>query len=133
MNIFLIGSRYVNSITMRLPSMLGRLGCKVVGYIDTFAFAQKYQNEHPEIDVKRCFKGDLQLPVSFYERVHKTKVDYDCIVIEQNGYSFKNDVDIPVIYYHRDTPTPLFMFDMDILLYRFKAMEIQIPKDQLLV
>ena len=129
MNIFLIGSRYVNSITMRLPSMLGRLGCNIVGYIDTFAFAQKYQNEHPEINVNDCFKGNSQLPVSFYKEVNNEKIKYDAIVIEQNGYSFKNDVDIPVIYYHRDTPTPLFMFDMDVLLYRFKSMEKQIPKD----
>ena len=113
---------------MRLPSMLGRLGCKLVGYIDTFAFAQKYQNENPDINVNDCFKGNSQLPVSFYEKVNKQNIKYDCIVIEQNGYSFKNDVDIPVVYYHRDTPTPLFMFDMDVLLYRFKSMEKEIPK-----
>jgi len=129
MNIFIIGSRYINSTTIQLPKMLGMLGCKVVGFIDTFAFAQRYQQEHPKFDVNACFKKGGFLPISFYKELVDKKSKFDCIVVEQNGYSFTNDVDVPVIYYHRDTPTPLFMFDMDILLYRFKAMETQILKD----
>jgi glycosyltransferase involved in cell wall biosynthesis len=113
---------------MQLPKMLAHLGCGVVSYIDTFAYANKYKEKYPEIDIEACFKGDKTLPISFYEEIKPKNVKFDCVFVEQNGYSFNNDIDVPVIYYHRDTPTPLFMKDMDILLYRFKSMEKTISK-----
>jgi glycosyltransferase involved in cell wall biosynthesis len=113
---------------MQLPKMLASLGCGIVSYIDTFAYANKYKEKNPEVDITKSFKGDETLPISFYEEVAPKNVKFDCVFIEQNGYNFNNDIDVPVIYYHRDTPTPLFMKDMDILLYRFKSMEKEISK-----
>ena len=48
------------------------------------------------------------------------ELDYDLIFLEQALIYWDNDVDIPVVYYHRDIWSECFMKNPDMLLYRFK-------------
>jgi len=45
--------------------------------------------------------------------------EIDVIFVEQNFMYFENDVETPVIYYHRDLWTEAFMRKPDMLLYRY--------------
>lgn len=45
--------------------------------------------------------------------------ELDMVFVEQNFMYFKNDIDTPVIYYHRDLWTECFMREPDMLLYRY--------------
>lgn len=61
-------------------------------------------------------KFSLKTFIDFYKI---KEADLDLIFVEQAMFYYKNDVDVPVIYYHRDLWTECFMTDADLLLYRF--------------
>lgn len=132
MNIIFFGSGYINSAAMQLSRVIaGEEECNWAGFIDSFKLIVEMHRIEPKYSLEKYYKTKNPLPISFYFRkIPKDVIDmFDIIFVEQNGFAFKNDVDIPIIYYHRDIPTALFMEDMDILLYRFKSMEGVISKE----
>ena len=133
MNILFLGSRYINSTSMCLGPEMGAQGFKFAGFIDTFVFVKKFLETYRNSTWNKHYVDKIPLPLSFLYKLLPSRegkqITIDYIIVEQNGFHFYNDVDIPVIYYHRDIPTPLFMLDMDILLYRFTEMERVIAKD----
>ena len=46
--------------------------------------------------------------------------DLDIVFVEQNRYYFLKDIKTPVIYYHRDLWTEVFIRNADMILYRFE-------------
>ena len=90
MNIFFIGSKYINSVMMQLPQVLPRVGCEVVGYIDSFDFAKRYKQVNPEIDINDYFKGDKYLPVSFYKNLIPKNTNFDYIFVYNISIKYKN-------------------------------------------
>ena len=126
MNIIFLGSMYVNSTSRGIASVITQNPeVSWAGFIETFGFIRKYCLTYNNRKVSDFYQDRIPFPLSYYWKVAPTGKDakFDVMFVEQNGFRFYNDLGIPVIYYHRDIPTPLFMTDMDILLYRFKKME----------
>jgi len=120
MNILFLGSRYINSTSMCLGPEMSKVGFKWCGFIDTFAFVKKYIETYRNTDWNKHYVGKIPMPLSFlYRLLPKTPdgktIPIDFVLVEQNGFHFYNDTEMPVIYYDRDIPTPLFMQDMDVL------------------
>jgi len=132
MNIVFIGSPYVNSTSRAMAKEIVKFPeCRWAGFIDSFRFVEKYCRHYSNVTMSKNWKEDQAYPLSYFWKIAPTQIkeDFDVIFIEQNGFKFYNDSGIPVVYYHRDIPTPLFMEDMDILLYRFKKMERVISEE----
>ncbi|KKM66169.1 hypothetical protein LCGC14_1483930, partial [marine sediment metagenome] len=93
----------------------GEEECNWAGFIDSFKLIVEMHRIEPKYSLEKYYKTKNPLPISFYFRkIPKDVIDmFDIIFVEQNGFAFKNDLDIPIIYYHRDIPTALFMEDMD--------------------
>jgi len=123
-NILFIGSMYVNSTSRGLAPEMNRLGFDWAGFMDSFGFARKFVKKYFNINFNDYIQRRKPFPLSFLFNVIPSQLkQLDYIFVEQNAFLFYNDIDVPVIYYHRDIPTDLFMTDMDVLLYRFKKME----------
>lgn len=131
MNIVFIGSPYVNSTSRGIASVITKSEkVRNSGFMDSFQFARKYCEAYSNKNVDKLYYDREPIPLSFFYKLAPPvkQLVFNVIFVEQNGFDFYNDIDLPVIYYHRDIPTPPFMNDPDIFLYRFKAMERSIPK-----
>ena len=128
MNIFFIGSNYINSSSVRLMEELNKLGHHA-GFTESFSLVGAVARE-TGIPLMDYYQQKIPIKLSnlwklLPEKKNDIEIrkDIDVLFVEQNGFTFINDEEHPVIYYHRDTPSEMFMKDMDCLLYRFKIME----------
>lgn len=129
MNVLFIGSRYINSVSMRLSPLIPNMIKGKTGMVDSITLAQEYYRRG-FVTIEQFETKDYSIPISLMFKLLPEQFRiFDTVFVEQHGYHFHNDTDKKVIYYHRDIPTELFMEDMDILLYRFKKMEETIANE----
>lgn len=67
---------------------------------------------------KDYYIGKRVFPIS---RLIREYPNSDIVFIENPKFSFDNDVDTPVIYYHRDLNCNCYVRNADFFLYRFKG------------
>lgn len=117
-----------NCMSVRLSQEMERLGHEV-RYIDTLNYAMHYclrRMRQPDyVPLDTFLKG---FPLTLKELyVEFSDIDhFDVVFIEQANLRFKNDLDEDtlVIYYHRDILGTFNVLLPDLLLYRFKELEL---------
>lgn len=67
---------------------------------------------------KDYYIGKRIFPIS---RITHEYPNFDIVFIENPKFSFDNDVEMPVIYYHRDLKCNCYVRNADFFLYRFKG------------
>jgi hypothetical protein len=86
--------------------------------LDTLVEYMNYHNNPTTVGYYSSMGNPFSLK-TFIEFAGYDDEDLDIIFIEQNFIYFENDVETPVIYYHRDLWSEVFIRKPDLLLYRF--------------